>query len=598
MSTRVLVLMLCSIMLPAGTVQAVSTIDPSDPNILYTGRWDSSTPSQPWSYWIGSSIIVNFEGTGIAARFFAGWGSDPDYLRIIIDDDVANSIKIPVGTAEATYTLASGLSDSVHKIEIVKETDQSIWTFFRFELDDGKSLTSPPARPPRRIEFYGDSNLAGNSLESEMNQSGGHLRGSYNGYAGIVSRMFDAEYHNLSRSGATISGINGVYNRVDYWAPAPTWDFNDFPADVVVVGLGANNLPAPKPSIKSEYHAFLDDLRAVHPDAHIVLYNGWGWDYDEPANYTDEVIAERGDPNMSSAIFPWIFEQWHGCEYDHAGMAQLLADHLTSVLGWSQGPRDVMNGYGMNGDVANGGFEEVAPFGGYGWRYYTHAGVSRVYDPAGAHEDSYYLRLENGAESHQPIPAVAGETFNLNMWMRGAQDGDRVVVYMDFRDQEMWTPPLQNSLETKTLTTNWQLYSMTATAPTGTANPVFHHRVTFKAYPGSIVDIDGVAMSAPTGVTESVPSTAAYHLSATPNPFNPSTRIRYTIPEAASLLLTVHDVSGRKVATLAQRHHEAGEFVTTWDGRDDAGREVSSGVYFMRMEGAKFTATRKMVLLK
>ena len=70
-----------------------------------------------------------------------------------------------------------------------------------------------------------------------------------------------------------------------------------------------------------------------------MLYNAWGWSYDEPANYIHEVIAERDDPRMSSAIFPWIFEQWHGCEYDHAGMAQILADHLTSSWAGPRQPR-------------------------------------------------------------------------------------------------------------------------------------------------------------------------------------------------------------------------------------------------------------------
>ena len=313
--------------------------------------------------------------------------------------------------------------------------------------------------------------------------------------------MFDAEYHNVSRSGATISGINDRYDQISYYLETPTWDFADFPADVVVVGLGANDVGSPKTRIKLHYHAFLSDLRAVHPSAHIVLYNGWGWDYDEPANYTDEVIAERlaepDEDNMSYAIFPWIFEQWHGCEYDHAGMAQYLADHLAPIMGWTPGPRDVMNGYGMDGDVANGSFEEVAPFGGYSWRYYTDSGVSRVDSPAGAFDGAYYLSLSNGAASHQPIPANDGETFTVAAWMRGVNDGDQVDITMDFRDQEMWTTPLQTATETKTLTTDWHQYAMTATAPTGTPKPVFHHRVTFTAAGGDTVHIDAVAMQPP-----------------------------------------------------------------------------------------------------
>jgi hypothetical protein len=201
------------------------------------------------------------------------------------------------------------------------------------------------------------------------------------------------------------------------------------------------------------------------------------------------------DANMSFAIFHWLFEQWHGCEYDHSGMAHVLADHLAYVLGWTPGAADVMNGYGIGSDVANGSFEEVAPFSGYGWRYYTDAGVSRVYDSVEAIDGNYYLRLVNGASSHQPNPAFAGDTYNVTVSMRGAVDGHQVHMTMDFRDQKMWTDPLQSATKTLDLTTGWLEYEMCATAPTGTAKPVYHTRLTFQAPPGSTVDIDNVVMS-------------------------------------------------------------------------------------------------------
>jgi hypothetical protein len=154
-----------------------------------------------------------------------------------------------------------------------------------------------------------------------------------------------------------------------------------------------------------------------------------------------------------------------------------------------------MNGYGIDGDVANGSFEEIAPFGGYGWRYYTDIGVSRIHDSGGAHDGDYYLRLANGAASHQPNPAMDGETFTVTAWMRGASNGDQVAMSVDFRDQNMWTAPLEVTTETIVLTTDWMLYKITATAPTDTSNPVFHTRLTFQAAAGSTVDIDQVAMS-------------------------------------------------------------------------------------------------------
>jgi len=493
--------MLTCLVFLAFSAQAQVVVLPSDENITYTGRWDMTDLSAPWAYWKGSSIIARFNGPRISATFSAG---NTDYFRVIIDGDAENSKKIPVSSNIATYVLASGLSgDTDHQVEIIKETDVGRWTFHGFELDDGSTLITPPAHPSRKIVFYGDSNLAGYSLESEQNESAKMLQGTYNGYAGIVSRMFDAEYHNISRSGATIRTLNSVFDRMDYLSRNPAWDFNNYIADVVVVNVGANDVGRPKTRIKANYHNFLDDLRVAHPSAHIMLYNAWGWDYDEPANYIHEVIAERGDPNMSFAVFPWIFEQWHGCEYDHAGMAQVLANHLSAEMDWSQRGRDVLSGYGVNGDVANGSFEEVAPFGGYGWRYYTDAGVSR--EQGAAPSGAFYLHLSDGGASHQPNPAQAGDLVFVTMWMRSSVIDDLVNVTIDFRDQEMWTTPLQSTTEAMTLSGDWQQYSMSATAPVGTDRPVYHTRLTFAAAPGGSVDIDGVVMSVSGGSEDSTP---------------------------------------------------------------------------------------------
>jgi hypothetical protein len=478
---------------------AAAFILADDENILYTGRWDDSNPIEPWAYAKGTSVIAEFSGTGLSASISA---TTTDYLRVIIDDDAVNSVKIPISYGTASYTLETGLTGPSHKVEIVKETDAGRWAFHGFELDDGAGLDSPPARPARKLVFYGDSNLAGYSLEHEQNQADRSLRGTYYGYAGITSRMFGAEYSNISRSGATIRSLHASFDRIDWNSRGTTWDFSKFQPDAVVINIGANDVGRPVAKMKKDYHALLDDMRIAYPDAHIVLYNAWGWDYDEPANFIHEVIEERGDPNMSWAIFPWLFEQWHGCEYDHGGMAHVLAEHLQSELEWSPEPADVMSGYGVAGDVANGGFEEEAPFGGYGWRYYTDAGVERRSDDT-AHGGDYYLRLSSGAASHQPNPALPGETVTVTAWYRTQESDDEVHVTIDFRDQEMWTAPLDSWSETSgkpcVEIEGWCQLTMSATAPSGTANPVFHTRLTFQAGSGSTVDIDDVVMSADGG---------------------------------------------------------------------------------------------------
>ncbi len=87
---------------------------------------------------------------------------------------------------------------------------------------------------------------------------------------------------------------------------------------------------------------------------------------------------------------------------------------------------------------------------------------------------------------------------------------------------------------------------------------------------------------------------------ASPNPFNPTTRVRFSVPEDAGLVrLNVHDVRGRLVRELLQfPNMPAGSHEAVWRGRNDAGSAVASGVYFFRLEGDGFTETRKVVLVR
>jgi hypothetical protein len=83
-----------------------------------------------------------------------------------------------------------------------------------------------------------------------------------------------------------------------------------------------------------------------------------------------------------------------------------------------------------------------------------------------------------------------------------------------------------------------------------------------------------------------------------PNPFNPSTRIDYYIPEPSDVRLVIYDVNGRRIRTLVSTGKSAGGHAVEWDGRDDLGSAVASGVYLCRLEMGKARRTIKMVLLK
>jgi len=86
-----------------------------------------------------------------------------------------------------------------------------------------------------------------------------------------------------------------------------------------------------------------------------------------------------------------------------------------------------------------------------------------------------------------------------------------------------------------------------------------------------------------------------------PNPFNPSTTISYTVASAESLVkvkLEVFNIRGQLIRTLVNELAAPGEYSFFWQGLDDHGEELSSGMYFYRLQAGDFVATRKMVIVK
>jgi hypothetical protein len=82
-----------------------------------------------------------------------------------------------------------------------------------------------------------------------------------------------------------------------------------------------------------------------------------------------------------------------------------------------------------------------------------------------------------------------------------------------------------------------------------------------------------------------------------PNPFNPSTAIAYYLPRDSKVALEVYDVSGRLVASLVERAEKKGRHSVSWNGKDETGSSVGSGVYFYRLTVGKETVSKKMKMI-
>jgi hypothetical protein len=83
-----------------------------------------------------------------------------------------------------------------------------------------------------------------------------------------------------------------------------------------------------------------------------------------------------------------------------------------------------------------------------------------------------------------------------------------------------------------------------------------------------------------------------------PNPANPRTTILFSLAEPSLVKLSLYDVQGRFVATLANGFYGAGRHTTEWNGLDELGQPAASGIYFYRIDTGAFEQTKKLLLLK
>jgi hypothetical protein len=93
------------------------------------------------------------------------------------------------------------------------------------------------------------------------------------------------------------------------------------------------------------------------------------------------------------------------------------------------------------------------------------------------------------------------------------------------------------------------------------------------------------------------PDSYVLSISNYPNPFNPRTTVGYTVPSRGRVTITIYDARGTRVATLLNQDRDVGAYKMDWDGRADSGAIASSGVYFVRIDHAGASRTKRMVLL-
>lgn len=338
------------------------------------GRGDTSDPDHPKFGWPGARIIARFHGTGVNVTLdeedlYRG----PSRWDVLVDGEVTSTIAPTNGTR--TYTLASGLPNATHTIELYRRTEGMVGTtqFRGYAFPDGGQLLAPPPAPNRRIEFIGDSttNGHGNECLTPLESFSGATQNERLAFSGLVAHDLNADHHDISVSG---KGVLVNYARADHVVaedyfmrsmpndgPAPPWVFSNFSPDVVWINMGGNDWDqespiTPPPNLvayTNKYLQLVELVRSKYPSAHIFcsvtssLNDGYpmGWNVlTNQRAVIAKVVSTRaaaGDTKIhayefSRAHYP---EDLSGCDYHtnldlHRRMADEVIAQIKAKTGW------------------------------------------------------------------------------------------------------------------------------------------------------------------------------------------------------------------------------------------------------------------------
>ncbi len=262
-----------------------SYIPPSDPRIAYTGRINKTNPQSYLFVYPGTMIKAQFTGSSIAMDMKPGSG----YFEVVVDG--LNPHKIYVGPNDSIVTLASGLGEGLHDVEVnlVYEGYQARPEFRGFVLPEGTKLGAKPALPELKLEFIGNSMTCGygNEAPDQTYPFADSTENHYFTYAAIVARTLGAQEMCVARSGIGVYrnyAGNDKPNTMTRWYDytcildsTQRWDFKQYRPDIICVNLGTNDLSTKGYDINEYeryYLAFIRHLHEVQPQARIVALTG------------------------------------------------------------------------------------------------------------------------------------------------------------------------------------------------------------------------------------------------------------------------------------------------------------------------------------
>ena len=326
----------------------------NNPRIQYIGRIDFANPQAPRIWAPGVYITAKFKGSHceILINDEAG-GNNHNYLEIIIDGK--NPYRIKLADKVNVLNVPEGLSDGEHTIVICKDTESNIG-YIDFIGLRCEQLLPPPAKPKRKIEYFGDSITSGTGMDLSVIPCGQgqwyDQHNAYMSYGARTSRNLGAQWHLTALAGVGLVHsccdmnvlLPQIYDKVFLRNDTIAWDFKDYQPNVVTICIGQNDGPKQDSTLFcSTYVNFIKALRQHYPKADIIcLTSPMGDNTLTPVlkRYL-AAITTNLNAGGDKRVYKYFFSrQYHkGCgghpDFDeHKLIAGELTAYIKQLKGW------------------------------------------------------------------------------------------------------------------------------------------------------------------------------------------------------------------------------------------------------------------------
>ncbi|MEN3358549.1 MAG: hypothetical protein V7637_2531 [Mycobacteriales bacterium] len=301
---------------------------PTDPNVKFFGRWDTSSPTAYVSKWAGGYVKLGFTGTTVRLRqrgaidLFASVDGGPD----VPFTDVSGTVNLtPTPLRAGNHTLRVSyrpVAGSYHGDAVYRGV----------LLDPGAHTFAPPVAS-KIIEFVGDSITVG-ELSSER---------ALTAYGWLVGERLRVEHTQIAQSGACLVatagcvGLSTQFLQTGSTADSPDWDFRRYQASAVVINLGTNDVGpgVDTPEFQAAYVTLLQRVRAKYPGAVIFAMETFRKRFVEQTRGAVAIRNAAGDANVFFVdTTGWITEATDTVDHLHPNDAghQKIAARLAPII--------------------------------------------------------------------------------------------------------------------------------------------------------------------------------------------------------------------------------------------------------------------------